>query len=380
MTSFDTNYELLRNDNALEKVWPFSSKTKRSGVLYQKKDGGYRLYLKGAAERIVGNDGENEAARYCLKDDGSVVPMDTTLRKHAFDAITRMTKTGLRCIGMSYQDLETIEYDHLDELIDPKLDALVLIGVCGIKDPVRDEVPAAVKTCQDAGIVVRMVTGDHLETAKFISRECGILTDEENQGAYLGDEFRHWTPEEAEELIPNMRVLARSKPSDKEKLVKWLKEHGEVVAVTGDGTNDAPALSAANVGLSMGIQGTDVAKDASDIIIMDDNFTSIVKAIMWGRTVYDNIRKFVQFQLTVNVVALTIALIGAFTKFETPLKAVQLLWVNLIMDTMAALALGTELPTVELLNRRPYRLDASLISRIMWKNIFSQSVLQVFIH
>ncbi|ETO34560.1 hypothetical protein RFI_02534 [Reticulomyxa filosa] len=196
-----------------------------------------------------------------------------------------------------------------------------------------------------------------------------------------GTEFRNLSDIEKKEKLPNLRVLARSKPQDKEALVQWYKEfNSDVVAVTGDGANDALALTKADVGLSMGIQGTDVAKEASDIIIMDDNFASIVKTVMWGRSVYDNIRKFVQFQATVNVVALSISLIAAFWKdFANPLTAVQLLWVNLIMDTMAALALATEPPSIRLLQRNPYTKDASLISQLLWRFIFGNALTALLI-
>jgi Ca2+-transporting ATPase len=234
----------------------------------------------------------------------------------------------------------------------------------------------------------------------------------------LGEDFRKLTPAQLDEILPRLQVLARSSPEDKHKLVQrlngalmpeteeeWLEVHpgkdyatqrdkllpgykeewaasrqggvGEVVGVTGDGTNDGPALKAADVGLSMGLSGTDVAKKASDIIIMDDNFASIVKAVLWGRSVYDNIRKFLQFQLTVNVVALTITFLSAVVGYQPPLNAVMMLWVNLIMDTMGALALGTEPPRKELLERRPYRRDASLISRPMWRNILCQATYQL---
>jgi magnesium-transporting ATPase (P-type) len=225
------------------------------------------------------------------------------------------------------------------------------------------------------------------------------------------------TPAQLDAILPRLQVLARSSPEDKHMLVQrlngvlmpeneeqWLEFHpdgdfekqkdlllpgykeewgksrrgvGEVVGVTGDGTNDGPALKAADVGLSMGLSGTDVAKNASDIIIMDDRFSSIVKAVLWGRSVFDNIRKFLQFQLTVNVVALTITFLSALAGYQPPLNAVMMLWVNLIMDTMGALALGTEPPTLELLDRRPYRRDASLISRPMWRNIFVQATYQL---
>lgn len=234
-----------------------------------------------------------------------------------------------------------------------------------------------------------------------------------------GEEFRKLTPAELDKVLPRLQVLARSSPEDKHILVQrlngalmpttkdeWLELHpggnyeeerdkilpgykeewsasrggvGEVVGVTGDGTNDGPALKAADVGLSMGLSGTDVAKKASDIIIMDDRFSSIVKAVLWGRSVFDNIRRFLQFQLTVNVVALTITFLAAVVGYQPPLNAVMMLWVNLIMDTMGALALGTEPPRLELLDRRPYKRDASLISRPMWRNILCQATYQLLL-
>jgi Ca2+-transporting ATPase len=195
--------------------------------------------------------------------------------------------------------------------------------------------------------------------------------------AIEGPKFRNMSDEEKEAIVPKLRVLARSSPLDKEILVRWLKAHGDVVAVTGDGTNDAPALKAADVGLAMGIQGTDYAKQAASIVILDDNFATIVRSVMWGRSVYDNIKKFVQFQLTVNVVALTLTLIGAFSGDKVPLTAVQLLWVNLIMDTFAALAFDTEMPTEALLDRKPYAPKASIISPVMIRSIVGQAILQI---
>jgi magnesium-transporting ATPase (P-type) len=234
-----------------------------------------------------------------------------------------------------------------------------------------------------------------------------------------GEDFRKLTPAALDAILPRLQVVARSSPEDKHILVQrlnggllpttkeeWLEAHpgcdydklhdqllpghrkewavsrggvGEVVGVTGDGTNDGPALKAADVGLSMGLSGTDVAKKASDIIIMDDRFSSVVKAVLWGRSVFDNIRKFLQFQLTVNVVALTITFLAAVVGYQPPLNAVMMLWVNLIMDTMGALALGTEPPRLELLDRRPYKRDASLISRPMWRNILCQATYQLLI-
>ncbi|KAK6051382.1 calcium-translocating P-type ATPase, PMCA-type [Cooperia oncophora] len=263
------------------------------------------------------------------------------------------------------------------------------------------KVPAAIDKCQKAGITVRMVTGDNINTARSIATACGILRPGADFLALEGKDFNARDSVEEKRksqpvskagirIWPRLRVLARAQPSDKYVLVKGIIDSKvsknsaipgfrEVVAVTGDGTNDAPALKKADVGFAMGIAGTDVAKEASDIILTDDNFTSIVKAVMWGRNVYDSISKFLQFQLTVNVVAVTIAFIGACAISDSPLKAVQMLWVNLIMDTLASLALATEMPTEELLDRKPYGRTKSLISRTMVKNIVGHAIYQLII-
>ncbi len=243
-----------------------------------------------------------------------------------------------------------------------------------------------------------MVTGDNLDTAKAISIEAGIITAEEANVQYTcmeGKEFREFCgglvrlPDEdgsgrIKEEIGNkanfrlikdrLKVLARSTPEDKYMLVTGLKELGSVVAVTGDGTNDAPALKKADVGFSMGITGTEVAKEASDIILLDDNFASIITAVLWGRNIYENVRKFLQFQLTVNVVAMFIVFIGAVALDDPPLTSVQMLWVNLIMDTCAALALATEPPTQELLKRKPYSRNDLIVTAVMWRNIVGQAI------
>jgi calcium-translocating P-type ATPase len=366
------DFEAIRRRVKIEKAYPFSS-TKKQGSVLVRQGGGSRLYVKGAVESILSR------TRFLMSADGKSEPLDNDMRAKVSRTVDAMTRRGLRCIGMAFQDFGPIQYNELGEVIDhdESQEAFTLLAITGIKDPLRPGVPSAVKKCQQAGIIVRMVTGDHIETAKFIARDAGILTSP-SQIAMTGPDFRAMTDSEKAEIIPRLRVLARSSPLDKEILVRWLKEQGNVVAVTGDGTNDAPALKAADVGLAMGIQGTDVAKKASSIIILDDDFSTIVKSVMWGRSVYDNIKKFVQFQITVNIIALMITLIGAFNPARSvPLTAVQLLWVNLIMDTMAALALGTEIPTMELLDRKPFAKTSSLISRLMWRNILGQSVLQL---
>merc|ERR1711962_1239913 len=320
--------------------------------------------------------------------------------------IEPMAKDGLRTISLAYRDFVPGKAErnqvHYDPGTEPNFETMgednvianmTCFCVVGIEDPVRDEVPAAIQQCQRAGITVRMVTGDNINTARAIATKCGIVKPGDNYLVLEGKEFNKrvrdpHTNEIRQDLLdkiwPRLRVLARSQPVDKYTLVKGIMEpklslSREVVAVTGDGTNDAPALKKADVGFAMGIAGTDVAKEASDIILTDDNFTSIVKAVMWGRNVYDSISKFLQFQLTVNVVAVVVAFIGACAIRDSPLKAVQMLWVNLIMDTLASLALATELPTPDLLNRKPYGRTSPLISATMAKNILGQSLYQLIV-
>jgi len=257
---------------------------------------------------------------------------------------------------------------------------LTFMSLVGIEDPVRPGVPEAVATCRNAGVVVRMVTGDNINTARAIATKCGIYT----QGgiAMEGPKFRTLTEEEMDEILPRLQVLARSSPTDKQILVGRLKYLGETVAVTGDGTNDGPALKMADVGFSMGIAGTEVAKEASSIILMDDNFSSIVKALLWGRSVNDSVKKFLQFQLTVNITAVIVTFISAIFDGEngSALTAVQLLWVNLIMDTLAALALATEKPTQDMLLRPPENKRAPLITHSMWKMIVGEAIFQVIVN
>jgi Ca2+-transporting ATPase len=256
---------------------------------------------------------------------------------------------------------------------------MVFAGMVGIKDPLRPGVTEAVKDCQKAGVVVRMVTGDNKITARAIAQDCGILTP--HSIVMEGPEFRNLTKEKQIEIIPLLHVLARSSPEDKRILVKRLKDMGETVAVTGDGTNDAPALKMADVGFSMGIAGTEVAKEASAIILMDDNFNSIVKALRWGRAVNDAVKRFLQFQLTVNITAVVLTFVSAVSNDDeqSVLTAVQLLWVNLIMDTLAALALATDPPVDSVLDRKPERKGSSIISTTMWKMIIGQAIYQLLI-
>ncbi|KAG7224259.1 hypothetical protein INR49_000502 [Caranx melampygus] len=326
--------------------------------------------------------------------------------------IEPMACEGLRTICIAYRDLPSNpepDWENEAEIVTE----LTCITVVGIEDPVRPEVPDAIRKCQRAGITVRMVTGDNINTARAIAAKCGIIHPGDDFICLEGKDFNRRIrnekgeieQERIDKIWPKLRVLARSSPTDKHTLVKGIIdssiiEQRQVVAVTGDGTNDGPALKKADVGFAMGIAGTDVAKEASDIILTDDNFSSIVKAVMWGRNVYDSISKFLQFQLTVNVVAVIVAFTGAcitqggqthvsmvhdaglwlqISPQDSPLKAVQMLWVNLIMDTFASLALATEPPTEALLLRKPYGRNNPLISLTMMKNILGHGVYQLVI-
>ncbi|KAM7341368.1 plasma membrane calcium-transporting ATPase 3 isoform 4-T4 [Cochliomyia hominivorax] len=392
-------YQSIRDEITEDKftrVYTFNSVRKSMGTVIPRSNGGYRLYIKGASEIIL------KKCSFIYGHDGVLEKFTRDMQERLIrEVIEPMACDGLRTICIAYRDFvpgkAAINEVHIDN--EPNWDDeenimsnLSCLCVVGIEDPVRPEVPEAIRICQRAGITVRMVTGDNVNTARSIAMKCGILKPNDDFLILEGKEFnrriRDSNGDIQQHLIdkvwPKLRVLARSSPTDKYILVKGIiestvSENREVVAVTGDGTNDGPALKKADVGFAMGIAGTDVAKEASDIILTDDNFSSIVKAVMWGRNVYDSIAKFLQFQLTVNVVAVIVAFTGACAVQDSPLKAVQMLWVNLIMDTLASLALATELPTPDLLLRKPYGRTKPLISRTMMKNILGQALYQLVV-
>lgn len=398
VTSVGKSYQAVRDDlpeEILTRVYTFNSVRKSMSTVIPKKNG-FRVYTKGASEIILKKCG------YIYGRNGHLEKFTKEMQDRLVrNVIEPMACDGLRTISVAYKDFVTGSADinqvHIDN--EPNWDDednivsnLTCLCVVGIEDPVRPEVPEAIKKCQRAGITIRMVTGDNVNTARSIATKCGIVKPGEDYLILEGKEFnrrvRDSNGEVQQTLLdkvwPRLRVLARSSPSDKYTLVKGMIDSNvskgrEVVAVTGDGTNDGPALKKADVGFAMGITGTDVAKEASDIILTDDNFSSIVKAVMWGRNVYDSISKFLQFQLTVNVVAVIVAFIGACAVQDSPLKAVQMLWVNLIMDTLASLALATEMPTPDLLLRKPYGRTKALISKTMMKNIIGQAIYQLII-
>ncbi|KFO95499.1 Plasma membrane calcium-transporting ATPase 2, partial [Calypte anna] len=378
------DYEPVRSlipEEKLYKVYTFNSVRKSMSTVIKMPDGSFRMYSKGASEivlkkcsRILNAAGEPRVFRPRDRDE--------MVKK----VIEPMACDGLRTICVAFRDFSSSpepDWDNENDI----LSDLTCICVVGIEDPVRPEVPEAIRKCQRAGITVRMVTGDNINTARAIAIKCGIIHPGEDFLCLEGkrrirNEKGEIEQERIDKIWPKLRVLARSSPTDKHTLVKGIidstqVEQRQVVAVTGDGTNDGPALKKADVGFAMGIAGTDVAKEASDIILTDDNFSSIVKAVMWGRNVYDSISKFLQFQLTVNIVAVIVAFTGACITQDSPLKAVQMLWVNLIMDTFASLALATEPPTEALLLRKPYGRNKPLISRTMMKNILGHAVYQL---
>ncbi|KAL7726666.1 hypothetical protein ACLKA6_017707 [Drosophila palustris] len=392
-------YQSIRDEipeDRFTRVYTFNSVRKSMGTVIPRPNGGYRLYTKGASEIIM------KKCSFIYGHEGTLEKFTRDMQERLIrEVIEPMACDGLRTISVAYRDFvpgkAALNEVHIDG--EPNWDDeenimtnLTCLCVVGIEDPVRPEVPDAIRKCQRAGITVRMVTGDNINTARSIASKCGILKPNDDFLILEGKEFnrriRDTNGDIQQHLIdkvwPKLRVLARSSPTDKYTLVKGMidsavTDNREVVAVTGDGTNDGPALKKADVGFAMGIAGTDVAKEASDIILTDDNFSSIVKAVMWGRNVYDSIAKFLQFQLTVNVVAVIVAFIGACAVQDSPLKAVQMLWVNLIMDTLASLALATEVPTPDLLLRKPYGRTKPLISRTMMKNILGQALYQLVI-
>ncbi|KAI3446492.1 hypothetical protein Pfo_003157 [Paulownia fortunei] len=349
----------------LLKVEPFNSEKKNMSVLVVLPDCKVRAICKGASEIIL------RMCDKCINANGEPVPLSEEQVRNVLDVINGFASEALRTLCLAFKDID--DGFHENSIPDH---GYTLIAVVGIKDPVRPGVKEAVKTCLEAGITVRMVTGDNINTAKAIAKECGILTDDDL--AVEGPDFRHMTPYEMSLTIPRLKVMARSSPTDKHVLVKTSRSMlKEVVAVTGDGTNDAPALHEADIGLAMGIAGTEVAKESADVIVLDDNFSTIVTVAKWGRSVYINIQKFVQFQLTVNIVALMINFISACISGSAPLTAVQLLWVNLIMDTLGALALATEPPHDGLMKRPPIGRTESFITVTMWRNIIGQSIYQL---
>ncbi|OEL37477.1 Calcium-transporting ATPase 8, plasma membrane-type [Dichanthelium oligosanthes] len=377
MRKMMTDKALVRRLSACETMGSATTicSDKTGTLTLNQRDSNVHVHWKGAAEIVL------DLCTSWIDVDGSTHEMTTDKANELKKFVEDMAEQSLRCIAFAYRNLGLEDVPSEEQKLSWKLpdNDLTLIGIVGMKDPCRPEVREAVELCKKAGIKVRMVTGDNLKTARAIALECGILEDSNASAEDIieGSVFRAFDDTKREDVAEKISVMARSSPNDKLLLVKALKKRGHVVAVTGDGTNDAPALHEADIGLAMGIQGTEVAKESSDIIILDDNFSSVVKVVRWGRSVYANIQKFIQFQLTVNVAALIINVVAAISSGNVPLNAVQLLWVNLIMDTLGALALATEPPTDQLMRRPPVGRREPLVTNIMWRNLFIQAVFQV---
>lgn len=357
------DYQQIRDSSQIEKCFQFDRLRKRMTTI-EKSDNSYIIYSKGAPDELL------PQCKYYMTETNQIVEIDTDFRNNMTISIDKECSYAYRTIAVCYR-----VSDHLPTTSEEAESNLVLLTVVCIRDSLRNNTVASIHKCQRAGIRVVMITGDHMNTAEAIARECDILQDETI--TVTGTQLRSMTPAELNDSLKAISVVARSTPIDKHTIVKQLKAAGEVVAVTGDGTNDVPALMAADVGLAMGKSGTDFAKEASDIVILDDDFRSIVRSVVWGRCVYNNIKRFLQFQLTANVSTLFISFVSAVFLKDTPFKAVQLLWVNLIMDSLGALALATGKPHDNLLDQKPQDRDSPLITQFMIRNIAIQAILQI---
>ena len=349
-----TDYSLLRQQTPILWQQPFSTENKYMATIAETKEGQY-LMVKGAPEIVMA---------HCDIDHEELLNIQRQTLEYQNKA--------MRTLAFAYKKVECGKNGYSLEAGDR---SLTIQAVAAISDPLREEVPMAVRQCCRAGIDVKIVTGDTSATAIEIARQIGVWHDMIPDGAQItGPDFAALSDEEAYNRVEALKVMSRARPTDKQRLVNMLQKHGEVVAVTGDGTNDAPALNHAHVGLSLG-SGTSVAKNASDMTLIDDSFTSIVKAVQWGRSLYKNIQRFIFFQLVVNVTALLLVLGGSFIGTELPLTITQMLWVNLIMDTFAAMALSSLPPESEVMKDKPRKQTDFIINRGMAFGIFGVGLL-----
>jgi Ca2+-transporting ATPase len=365
----------------------FTSDRKRMTTLARVNNRAVTL-VKGAPETIL-----TECAKY-LDTDGTARDLTEDIRATILAQLAAATGDAMRTLAFAHvelpsdfpQKMESIhsfkeeavhaqvalegeKKEGSQPVLDPLERGLIFTGFVGIRDPLRDDVKDAVLQCRQAGIEVKMITGDTIATALAIGRDIGLI-DSPDSIALTSAEFNSLTDDEVKAKLPRIRILARALPKDKYRLVGLLQDQKHVVAMTGDGTNDAPALKRADVGLAMGIAGTEVAKEASKIVLLDDSFSTIVRAVHWGRSLYENIQRFIQFQLTINVSALAIAFLGPLIGLRPPFTVLQLLWINVIMDTFAAMALCSEPPRENLMRKPPKQRNENILTRDMLVNIF----------
>ena len=363
---FDNNVDFvrIRDNTKIVKQLPFTTKYKyMATVVETTTPGKYVLFVKGAPEIVL------KRCATVMKSDGEAGIV--WVRDEVEAKMLEYQNKAMRTLGFAYKYVTESELDSVFVNSKLQVEDLCFLGIVGIIDPIRDDVADSVKDCLNAGISIKIVTGDTPGTAREIGRQVGLWNDEDDPERQMitGKEFNLMTDEQLLERVGDLKIMSRARPSDKERLVRLLQERGEVVAVTGDGTNDAPALNQAQIGLSMG-DGTSVAKEASDITILDNSFKSIARAVMWGRSLYLNIQRFILFQMTINVAACLIVLLGAVMGVESPLTVTQMLWINLIMDTFAAMALASLPPDHSVLKDKPRARDAFIITKEMIARIF----------
>ncbi|MEG1717454.1 MAG: cation-translocating P-type ATPase, partial [Bacteroidales bacterium] len=368
------HYEIIRSSAKMVEQLTFSTERKYMATVVDSflHPGKRLLFVKGAPEIVLSLCKE-------IIVDGKEVPAEE-YSAHIDQQLADYQAKAMRTLGFAYaeidkdQEISCFENGQLRKNL-----PLKYLGIVAISDPVRSDVPEAIQSCLDAGIDIKIVTGDTPGTATEIARQIKLWKEEyTEENRITGPEFGLLSEEELEERVLKLKIISRARPMDKERLVKALQRKGQVVAVTGDGTNDAPALNAAQVGLSMG-DGTSVAKEASDITILDNSFTSINRAVMWGRSLYQNVQRFILFQMTINVAACLTVLIGAFLGSESPLTVTQMLWVNLIMDTFAAMALASLPPNEEVMKDKPRKEKEHIIQPTMTRRILSVGFLFVVV-
>jgi P-type Ca2+ transporter type 2C len=360
------DYRQARKSYALLDLLHFSSDRKRMTSVVDGESGVWVL-MKGAPEIVL------EHCTTILDTDGTIRPLTVADRATILKQLSEAAGAAMRTLAFAQKSLpaETSrEEDALRQMRETIEREMTFVGFVAIRDPLRPEVPAAIEECRLAGIEVKMITGDNIETARAIAAEVGLMSAP-GSIAMTSAEFNELSDDALKQQLPHLRVLARARPLDKYRMVRLLQEQNHVVAVTGDGTNDAPALKKADVGLAMGIAGTEVAKEASKIVLLDDSFATIVKAVHWGRSLYENIQRFILFQLTINVSALIIAFLGPFLGVKPPFTVLQLLWINVIMDTFAAIALCSEPPRAGLMRLKPKRRDERIVTPAMMTTILS---------